>query len=145
MNRPYFDRRSGVETESIVTTARGWEQFTAQRGVYKEASMRGGFVVIGGIAVALAVGGCATAPGAHARWHTGWDKPGMTGEAFEADVRDCDREANRVAALEPGHRTPSQPGGARTTGPGSLASQRQIEHERAYSDCMKSKGYTATK
>jgi hypothetical protein len=102
-------------------------------------------VLIVGVAVTVAVGGCATAPGAHARWHTGWDKPGMTGEAFEMDVRDCDREANRVAAMEPGHRAPQQPGGARTTGPGPMASQRQIEHERAYSDCMKNKGYTATK
>jgi hypothetical protein len=102
-------------------------------------------VVVGGIAMALVAGGCATAPGAHARWHTGWAKPGMTGEAFELDVRDCDREANRVAAMEPGHRAPQQPaGGARTTGPGPMASQRQVEHERAYSDCMRNKGYTAT-
>jgi hypothetical protein len=26
-----------------------------------------------------------------------------------------------------------------------MAGQRQIEHERAYTDCMKSKGYTATR
>jgi hypothetical protein len=71
------------------------------------------------------------------RWHTGCDKPGMTGEGFEVDVRGCDREANRVAALEPGHRAPQQPGGARTMGPGPLAA--------AYPECMKSKGYTATK
>jgi hypothetical protein len=70
----------------------------------------------------------------------------MTGEEFERDVRDCDREANRVAAMEPGHRAPQQPpGGARSTAPGPMAGQRQIEHERAYTDCMKSKGYTATR
>jgi len=69
----------------------------------------------------------------------------MTGEAFEIDVRACDREANRVAALEPGHRAPQQPGVARTTGPGPLTRQRQIEQESAYSACMNSKGYTATK
>jgi hypothetical protein len=95
------------------------------------------------VAVALVVGGCATAPGAHARWHTGWTKPDMTGEAFELDVRDCDRTANRVAAMEPGHRAPQAPG-ARVTAPGPMASQRQIEHEQAYTDCMKSKGYTQT-
>jgi hypothetical protein len=110
-----------------------------------EAFMKGISVMVGGIAVALIVGGCATAPGAHARWHTGWDKPGITGESFERDVRDCDREANRVMAMEPGHRAPQQPGGARSTGPGPMASQRQVEHERAYTDCMKGKGYTATK
>ena len=54
--------------------------------------MRHVSVVIASAAVAVILGGCATAPGAHARWHTGWDKPGMTGEAFEMDVRDCDRE-----------------------------------------------------
>jgi len=102
-------------------------------------------MLTGGLTVlTLVVTGCATRPGAHARWHTGWEKPGMTGVAFELDVRDCDREANRVAAMEPGHRAPRAPGGARTTGPGPLAAQRQIEHERAYTDCMKSKGYTQT-
>ena len=101
-------------------------------------------VIVGSVTVALAVTGCATAPGAHARWHTGWEKPGMTGETFELDVRDCDRVANRVAAMEPGHRSTGAPGGARATGPGPMASQRQIEHERGYVDCMKSKGYTQT-
>ena len=100
--------------------------------------------LFGSVAVALVVGGCATAPGAHARWHTGWMKPGMTGDTFELDVRDCDRTANKVAAMEPGHRAPQAPGGARATAPGPMAAQRQIEHERAYTDCMKSKGYTQT-
>ena len=100
----------------------------------------------GGLAVlALIAAGCATAPGAHARWHTGWDKPGMTGEAFEQDVRACDREANRVAAAEPGHSSVATPGGARGTGPASMAPLRQAEHERAYVGCMKAKGYTPTK
>jgi hypothetical protein len=110
-----------------------------------EAFMNAISIIVAGIVVALSVGGCATAPGAHARWHTGWDKPGMTGESFERDVRDCDREADRVMAMEPGHRAPQQPGGARSTGPGPMASQRHLEHERAYTDCMKGKGYTATK
>lgn len=100
-------------------------------------------MVVAGVAISVALGGCATAPGAHARWHTGWDKPGMTGEAFEMDVRDCDREANRVAAVEPGHRAQQAPG-ARTTGAGPMPAQRQVEHERAYSNCMKNKGYTGT-
>ena len=56
-------------------------------------------LIVGGVALVIAVGGCATSPGAHARWHTGWDRSGMTGEEFERDVRDCDREANRVAAM----------------------------------------------
>jgi hypothetical protein len=102
-------------------------------------------MVTGGLTVVLLIAtGCATRPGAHARWHTGWDKPGMTGTQFELDVRDCDRTANRVAAMEPGHRAPQMPGGARATGPGPLAAQRQQEHERAYADCMKGKGYTQT-
>lgn len=100
--------------------------------------------LFGSVAVALVMGGCATAPGAHARWQTGWMKPGVTGDAFEPDVRDCDRIANKVAAMEPGHRAPQAPGGARATAPGPMAAQRQIEHERAYTECMKSKGYTQT-
>ncbi len=106
--------------------------------------MKAGSALVSSVAVVLVVGGCATAPGAHARWHTGWMKPGMTGEAFELDVRDCDRTANRVAAMEPGHRAPQTAGGARATAPGPMAAQRQIEHERAYMDCMKGKGYTQT-
>jgi hypothetical protein len=68
----------------------------------------------------------------------------MTGAQFEADVRDCDRTANRVAAMEPGHRAPQTAGGARATGPGPMAAQRQMEHERAYTECMKGKAYTQT-
>jgi hypothetical protein len=103
------------------------------------AGVAGGLVVL-----AFVAGGCATAPGAHARWHTGWDKPGMTGEAFEQDVRACDREANRVMAAEPGHQTAGSPG-PRTVGPAPSAPLRQAEHDQAYAACMKSKGYTATK
>ena len=103
--------------------------------------MKTASIVAGGLAVlTLAGAGCATRPGAHARWHTGWEKPGMTGEAFELDVRDCDRIANRVAAMEPGHRAPQAPG-PRPTGSGPVPGQRQLEHERAYTECMKSKGY----
>lgn len=97
-----------------------------------------------GLAVVSVAAGCAVAPGAHARWHTGWDKPGMTGQTFEADVRACDREAMRAAASEPGHRAGvSPPGGARATGPAPLAGLRRNE-QRAYTDCMKAKGYTQT-
>jgi hypothetical protein len=104
------------------------------------ATVSWGAVFLGLVAV-----GCATRPGAHARWHTGWDKPGITGEAFEQDVRDCDREANRVAAMEPGHRAPTTPpGGARATGADTMAPQRRAEHERAYAACMTGKGYTQT-
>lgn len=101
-------------------------------------------MAVGLAALAITASGCATAPGAHARWHTGWDKPGMTGEAFEQDVRQCDREAMRVAAAQPGHRAAGAPG-PRMTGPGPMAPLRQAEHEKAYADCMKGKGYTATK
>jgi hypothetical protein len=96
------------------------------------------------VVLMLTATGCATRPGAHAPWHTGWEKAGMTGEAFELDVRDCDRTANKVAAMEPGHRAPATTGGARATGPGPMAAQRQMEHERAYTGCMKGKGYTQT-
>jgi hypothetical protein len=108
-------------------------------------SMSRFMVVTGGfVALSVAAVGCATAPGAHARWHTGWDKPGMTGEAFEQDVRQCDREAMRMAAAEPGHQTAAS-GGPRTTGPGPTAPLKQAEHAKAYADCMKARGYTATK
>src|SRR5262245_40589422 len=112
---------------------------------WRRFPMKSLVAVAGILGLSLSVTGCATAPGAHARWHTGWDKPGMTGEAFEQDVRDCDRVANKVAAMEPGHRAEMSTGGARTTGSGAMPAQRQAEHERAYSDCMKGKGYTATK
>jgi len=59
--------------------------------------MRGVFVAIGLVAVVLMIGGCATAPGAHARWHTGWDKPGMTGEAFGRCADDGTRAAGKPA------------------------------------------------
>jgi hypothetical protein len=102
-------------------------------------------VLMAGLVVLMSFGtGCATRPGAHARWHTGWEKAGMTGEAFEQDVRDCDRVANRVAAMEPGHRAPATISTGRTTTPGPPPTQRQAEHESAYTDCMKSKGYTQT-
>jgi hypothetical protein len=68
----------------------------------------------------------------------------MTGEAFERDVRDCDRTANRVAAAEPGHQTAGS-AGPRTVGPAPTAPLRQAEHQQAYVECMKSKGYTQTK
>ncbi len=102
------------------------------------------FGIAAGLAVlAIAAGGCATAPGAHARWHTGWDKPGMTGEAFEQDVRQCDRTAMQVAAAQPGHQATAP--APRTAGPASLAPLKQVEHEKAYADCMKGKGYTEMK
>jgi hypothetical protein len=95
------------------------------------------------LAVAAAVGGCATAPEWHAGWHSGWSKPGMTGEAFETDVRDCDAQAMQVAASQPGHRAQATTGvrGGSPTAP----VQRSAEHERAYRECMVSKGYTAKK
>lgn len=95
-------------------------------------------------ALAIVTAGCATAPGAHARWHTGWEKPGMTGEQFVVDVRACDREGNRIAAGEPGHRAVAAPG-PRTAGLGPMAPLRQAEHEKAYAECMMTKGYTAAK
>lgn len=93
--------------------------------------------------VALTVSGCAAAPPWHARWHAGWSKPGMTGEAFETDVRACDREANRVAAAEPGHQGVAAQG-SRTASP-TAPGLRRVEHEKAYVECMKGKGYTPTK
>jgi len=104
--------------------------------------MTGRVAIMAGLAVlAAATGGCGTAPGAHARWHTGWDKPGMTGEAFERDVQQCDHVAMQVAGSQPGHQAAGTPG-ARATGPGPLEPLRQAEHRRAYADCMKGKGYT---
>jgi hypothetical protein len=99
---------------------------------------------LAGLAVlALTAAGCAATPPWHASWHAGWSKPEMTGEAFEADVRNCDREAMRVAAAEPGHQAVASPG-TRSTSP-TAPTQRRAEHEKAYRDCMKAKGYTATK
>ena len=61
-------------------------------------------MLIGITAVALAVAGCSPAAPWHASWHSGWSKPDMTGEAFEQDVRACDRTAMQVAGGDPGHR-----------------------------------------
>ena len=66
----------------------------------------------------------------------------MSATQFEVDIRECDREANRVAALEPGHRAMPYQGGVRPLGQGALAPERQIEHERAYAACMVGRGYT---
>jgi hypothetical protein len=106
--------------------------------------MEGQMKVIAGIfAVAATLAGCATAPDWHAGWHSGWAKPGMTGEAFEKDVRDCDAQAMHVAAAQPGHRAQGAAGmrGSSPTAP----IERSSEHEKAYRDCMASKGYTAKK
>ena len=93
--------------------------------------------------LAVTAAGCATAPGWHASWHSGWSKAGMTGESFEADVRNCDAQAMRVAAAQPGHQAQAATGvrGANPTAP----VQRSAEHEKAYRDCMIGSGYTATK
>ena len=98
-----------------------------------------------GIVMILAVtgAGCATAPGWHASWHSGWAKAGMTGEAFEADVRDCDAQAMQLAAGQPGHQAQGSTG-PRSVNP-TAPVQRSAEHEKAYRACMIGKGYTATK
>jgi hypothetical protein len=67
----------------------------------------------------------------------------MTGEVFEQDVRACDRTAMQVAGSEPGHRG-SATAGARTVNP-AQPTFFSAEHEKAYVECMKGKGYTATK
>ena len=99
--------------------------------------------VIGIAAVALTAAGCASAAPWHASWHSGWSKPGMTGEVFERDVQACDRTAMQVAAGQPGHQG-SGTAGARTVNP-AQPTFFSDEHEKAYIDCMKSKGYTPTK
>jgi hypothetical protein len=99
--------------------------------------------LIGITAVALAAAGCSPAASWHASWHSGWSKPGMTGEVFEQDVRACDRTAMQVAASQPGHRG-SATAGTRTVNP-AQPTFFSAEHEKAYVDCMKGKGYTATK
>jgi hypothetical protein len=68
---------------------------------------------------------------------------GMTGETFERDVLACDRTAMKVAAGQPGHEG-SATAGARTVNP-AQPTFFSDEHEKAYVDCMKGKGYTATK
>jgi hypothetical protein len=58
-------------------------------------------------------------------------------------VRACDRTAMQVEASEPGHRG-SATAGARTVNP-AQPTIFSDEHEKAYVNCMKGKGYTATK
>lgn len=93
--------------------------------------------------LAVTAAGCATAPPWHASWHAGWSKAGMTGESFEADVRNCDARAMRLAAGQPGHQAQGMAGvrGVNPTAP----VQRSAEHEKAYRACMIGDGYTATK
>jgi hypothetical protein len=67
----------------------------------------------------------------------------MTGEAFEHDVRACDRQAMQVSAGQPGHQG-SATVGARTVNPTDPTLETS-EHKKAYVECMKSKGYTPTK
>jgi len=100
-------------------------------------------LLVGITALVLTAAGCAAAPPWHASWHSGWSKPGMTGEAFEQDVRACDLEAMRVAAAQPGHQG-SATAGARTVNP-AQPTLWSDEHNKAYTACMKNKGYTATK
>jgi hypothetical protein len=99
--------------------------------------------LIGITAVTLAAAGCSPAASWHSSWHSGWSKPGMTGETFERDVLACDRTAMKVAASQPGHQG-SATAGARTVNP-AQPTFFSDEHEKAYVDCMKGKGYTATK
>jgi len=99
--------------------------------------------LIGITAVALAAVGCSPAASWHASWHSGWAKPGMTGEVFEQDVRACDRQAMVASAGQSGHQG-SATAGARTVNPAQPTLQSD-EHEKAYINCMKGKGYSQTK
>ena len=100
-------------------------------------------LLIGMAVVSVATAGCSPAAPWHASWHSGWSKPGMTGEAFEQDVRACDRQAMVAAAGQPGHQG-SAMAGARTVNP-AQPTFFSNEHEKAYVECMKSKGYTPGK
>jgi hypothetical protein len=99
--------------------------------------------LIGIAVVILAAAGCSPAASWHASWHSGWSKPGMTGEVFEQDVRACDRQAMAASAGQPGHQGSATAVG-RTVNP-AQPTFFSAEHEKAYVDCMKGKGYTATK
>jgi hypothetical protein len=100
--------------------------------------------LIGIAALAVTAAGCSPAASWHASWHSGWSKPGMTGEVFEQDVRACDRTAMQVAAGQPGHQASATGAGGRTVNP-AQPTFFSAEHEKAYADCMRGKGYTATK
>jgi hypothetical protein len=99
--------------------------------------------LIGIAVVILAAAGCSPAASWHASWHSGWSKPGMTGEVFEQDVRACDRQAMAASAGQPGHQGSATAGG-RTVNP-AQPTFFSAEHEKAYTECMRGKGYTATK
>jgi hypothetical protein len=100
-------------------------------------------VLLGATVLALSAAGCSPAASWHASWHSGWSKPDMTGEAFEADVRACDLQAMQTMAGQPGHQG-SAMAGARLVNP-AQPTMWSNEHTKAYTECMKSKGYTATK
>lgn len=91
-----------------------------------------GLVVLGGAA-------CTSGAVVHAGWHLGWTKADLNGDAFERDIRECDREADRLAQAEPGHRATASPG--LRTPPGTAAPVRNLEHARAYEACMMERGY----
>lgn len=96
------------------------------------------------VALALSAAGCSAVTPRHATWHSGWTKPGLTGEVFEQDVRACDRAAIRVGIGQPGLHGSSVTAGGTTPNPAQLSLEAD-EHQKRYAECMKSKGYTSTK
>ncbi|MBI1736534.1 MAG: hypothetical protein HYR51_15295 [Candidatus Rokubacteria bacterium] len=85
--------------------------------------------------IVLSLAGCATP--------TTWTKPGVTAGGQAQDVRECDREANRIARAEgkPGHQQWSTHGARQASPSGGLEPARRAEHEEKVSACMTLKGY----
>lgn len=97
------------------------------------------YAMIAGL-VSLAVSACTTGAVLHPGWHLGWTKADLTGDVLERDIRECDREADRLAQAEPGHRATASP--SLRTPPGTAAPVRNVEHARAHETCMKGRGYS---
>lgn len=79
--------------------------------------------------------------GACASPQTRWVKPGITDIVLRQDVRECDREADRLARARPGHQPWASQGTRQVHMTGALASLRRAEHEEPFAACMRRKGY----
>lgn len=81
----------------------------------------------------LLVAGCSTAQ---------WDKPGMTGEMVDADVRACAAGAQASSVQPRPQTTVTSSGAVLVTEPAQpVDAYRQMDEAQRVDDCMRKKGY----
>lgn len=84
--------------------------------------------------IAVTFGACASPA-------TRWVRPGTTDIDSRQDVRECDREADRLARARPGHQPWATQGTRQIHMTGALASLRGAEHDEQFAACMRRRGY----